>query len=43
MLSELTPYPQFVVIGFAFADSDPFTGIDLDACAAKDGPLAAWA
>src|SRR5437667_1272733 len=91
ILSELTPYPQFVVwkytveqgklkkrpynprtnlpartndprtwagvepslkalttgryngIGFVFAESDPFTGIDLDACVAKDGSLAAWA
>ncbi len=91
LLSELTPYPQFVVwkytvehgklkkrpfnprtnlpartndsttwarvepslkalatgrfngIGFVFAESDPFTGIDLDACVGKDGSIAAWA
>src|SRR2546425_8917367 len=91
LLSELTPYPQFVVwkytveqgklkkrpftprthlpartndpttwgrvehslkalatgryngIGFVFSETDPFTGIDLDACVAKDGTLAAWA
>src|SRR2546421_558092 len=88
LLSELTPYPQFVVwkytveqkklkkrpfnprthvpartndpstwtdanvalnalatgryngIGFVFAESDPFTGIDLDACVGKDGSIA---
>src|SRR3989440_2475582 len=91
LLSELTPYPQFVVwkytveqgklkkrpfnprtnmpartndastwtrvepslkalatgryngIGFVFAEADPFTGIDLDACVVTDGTLAAWA
>src|SRR5438105_1036907 len=91
MLSELLPYPQFVVwkytventklkkrpfnprthtaartndpstwtdvnqalralatgryngIGFVFAESDPFTGTDLDACVSKDGTIAAWA
>src|SRR6266571_1923213 len=91
LLSELTPYPQFVVwkytvennklkkrpfnpktnlpaktndpttwasvepslkalatgryngIGFLFAEADPFTGTDLDACVAKDGSIAAWA
>src|SRR5437667_2113295 len=91
LLSELTPYPQFVVwkytveqgklkkrpfhprtnlpaktndpttwtsiepalkalatgryngIGFAFSESDPFTGTDLDACVGKDGSIAAWA
>src|SRR2546421_8406169 len=91
LLSELTPYPQFVVwkytveqgklkkrpfnprthlpaktndsttwarvepslkalatgryngIGFVFAEADPFTGTDLDACVAKDGTIAAWA
>src|SRR6266487_4398502 len=91
LLSELTPYPQFVVwkytvehgklkkrpfnprtnlpartndpgtwarvelslhalttgryngIGFVFAEADPFTGIDLDACVAKDGTIAPWA
>src|SRR2546423_3339160 len=90
LLSELTPYPQFVVwkytveqgklkkrpfnprthtaartndpttwarvepslkalatgryngIGFVFAEADPFTGIDLDACVGKDGTLSAW-
>src|SRR2546429_236101 len=89
LLSELTPYPQFVVwkytveegklkkrpfnprtylpartndpntwtslepslkalssgryngIGFVFAESDPFTGTDLDACVNKDGHIAA--
>src|SRR5256885_6727387 len=30
-------------IGFVFADSDPFTGTDLDACVAKDGQIAPWA
>ena len=91
LLSELTPYPQFVVwkytveqgklkkrpfnprthlpaktndpstwtslepslkalangryngIGFVFAENDPFTGTDLDACVSKDGGIAAWA
>ncbi len=91
LLSELTPYPQFVVwkytvehgklkkrpfnprtnlpartndpgtwarvelslhalttgryngIGFVFAEADPFTGTDLDACVAKDGTIAPWA
>src|SRR5712691_1648835 len=91
LLSELTPYPQFVVwkyvmekkklkkrpfnprtnvpaktndpstwtdvnvalralatgryngIGFVFAESDPFTGTDLDACVSKDGTIAPWA
>ena len=91
LLSELTPYPQFVVwkytvehgklkkrpfnpkthlpartndhgtwtrvehslhalatgryngIGFVFAEIDPFTGTDLDACVAKDGTIAPWA
>src|SRR5256886_4968534 len=91
MLSELMPYPQFVVwkymvenkklkkrpynprtnlpartndpttwarvehslkalatgryngIGFVFSETDPFTGIDLDACVAKDGTIAPWA
>src|SRR6266516_714003 len=91
LLSELMPYPQFVVwkytmenkklkkrpfnprthtaartndpttwarvepslkalttgryngIGFVFSEADPFTGIDLDACVAKDGKPAAWA
>src|SRR6266566_8027261 len=91
LLSELTPYPQFVVwkytlenqklkkrpyqpkthlpaktndpstwtdvtvalrtlatgryngIGFVFTESDPFTGIDLDACVGKDGTIAPWA
>src|SRR6266487_6003141 len=91
LLSELTPYPQFVVwkytvenkklkkrpfnphtnlpaktndpatwtdvtvalkalatgryngIGFVFAEADPFTGTDLDACVGKDGNIAAWA
>lgn len=91
LLSELTPYPQFVVwkytmeqkklkkrpynprthlpakttdlstwgrvehalnalatgqyngIGFVFAESDPFTGTDIDACVEKDGTLAPWA
>jgi primase-polymerase (primpol)-like protein len=91
LLSELTPYPQFVVwkytmeqgklkkrpfnpkthlpartndsttwarvesslkalatrryngIGFVFSETDPFTGIDLDACVAKDGTIAPWA
>src|SRR5437879_363492 len=91
LLSELTPYPQFVVwkytlenqklkkrpyqpkthlpaktndpstwtdvtvalrtlatgryngIGFVFTESDPFTGIDLDACVGKDGSIAPWA
>ena len=27
-------------IGFVFAEADPFTGIDLDGCVAKDGSLA---
>ncbi len=91
MLSELLPYPQFVVwkytvedkklkkrpfhprthtaartndpstwtrldpalkalatgryngIGYVFSEADPFTGIDLDACVAKDGQIAPWA
>src|SRR5438067_253240 len=91
LLSELTPYPQFVVwkytmeqgklkkrpynprtnlpaktndpntwgsvehslkalatgryngIGFVFAESDPFTGTDLDNCVSKDGSIAPWA
>ena len=91
LLSELTPYPQFVIwkytvenkklkkrpfnpktnlpaktndpatwtdvtvalkalatgryngIGFVFAESDPFTGTDLDACVGKDGSIAPWA
>src|SRR6266567_33534 len=91
LLSELTPYPHFVVwkytmenkklkkrpfnprthtaartndpttwtrvepslqalatgryngIGFVFTEVNPFTGIDLDACVAKDGTIAAWA
>src|SRR6266480_2361400 len=91
LLSELTPYPQFVVwkytvenkklkkrpyqpithmpaktndpstwtdvtvalkalstgryngIGFVFSETDPFTGIDLDACVGKDGSIAPWA
>jgi len=30
-------------IGFVFSETDPFTGIDLDACVAKDGSIAAWA
>ncbi len=30
-------------IGFVFAESDPFTGTDLDNCVAKDGSIAAWA
>src|SRR3989440_1946866 len=30
-------------IGFVFAESDPFTGTDLDNCVAKDGTIAAWA
>src|SRR2546425_1515879 len=30
-------------IGFVFAESDPFTGTDLDTCVAKDGSIAAWA
>src|SRR3989442_6786667 len=30
-------------IGFVFAERDPFTGTDLDACVAKDGSIAAWA
>src|SRR6266516_1786824 len=30
-------------IGFVFAESDPFTGTDLDACVAKDGSIAPWA
>ena len=30
-------------IGFVFTEADPFTGIDLDGCVAKDGSLAAWA
>ncbi len=30
-------------IGFVFAESDPFTGTDLDACVAKDGTIASWA
>src|SRR5438874_7831554 len=91
LLSELTPYPQFVVwkytveqgklrkrpfnprrhlpaktndsttwarvepplkalatgryngIGFVFSETDPFTGIDLDGCVAKDGTFVPWA
>src|SRR6266700_4585356 len=91
LLSELTPYPHFVVwkytvedkklkkrpfnprthtsartndpstwthidpalkalatgryngIGFVFADSDPFSGTDLDNCVSKDGSIAPWA
>src|SRR2546421_9801647 len=91
LLSELPPYPQFVVwkytmeqkklkkrpfnprthlpaktndpttwtsiepalkalatgryngIGFVFAESDPFTGTDVDACVARDGSIAPWA
>ena len=30
-------------IGFVFAESDPFTGTDLDNCVSKDGSIAAWA
>ena len=30
-------------IGFVFAESDPFTGTDLDACVSKDGTIAPWA
>src|SRR5256714_10105830 len=30
-------------IGFVFSETDPFTGIDLDACVAKDGTIAPWA
>src|SRR5437764_15224203 len=30
-------------IGFVFAETDPFTGTDLDACVAKDGSIAPWA
>src|SRR5260370_5315365 len=90
LLSELTPYPHFVVwkyvmehkklkkrpfnprthlpaktngpttwtsiepalkalatgryngIGFVFAETDPFTGTDLDACVSQDGLISAW-
>ncbi len=30
-------------IGFVFADSDPFTGTDLDACVGKERTIAPWA
>src|SRR5438045_2571951 len=30
-------------IGFVFSETDPFTGIDLDVCVAKDGTIAPWA
>ncbi|MFL5591546.1 MAG: hypothetical protein ACJ8DI_28375 [Ktedonobacteraceae bacterium] len=30
-------------IGFVFSETDPFTGIDLDVCVAKDGSIASWA
>src|SRR5881227_2447521 len=30
-------------IGFVFAESDPFTGTDLDACVSKDGTISVWA
>src|SRR5437588_312621 len=30
-------------IGFVFAENDPFTGTDLDACVSKDGSIAPWA
>src|SRR5438270_9378763 len=30
-------------IGFVFAETDPFTGTDLDNCVGKDGSIATWA
>lgn len=30
-------------IGFVFAETDPFIGIDLDSCVEKDGAIAQWA
>ncbi len=30
-------------IGFVFSESDPFTGIDLDACITKEGSIEPWA
>src|SRR5438874_3647676 len=34
---------RFNGIGFVFAESDPFTGTDVDACVARDGTIAPWA
>lgn len=34
---------EFDGVGFVFAETDPFTGIDLDKCVGPDGTLEPWA
>ena len=41
--SALDAAPRYSGVGYVFAFSDPYTGIDLDGCLDADGQIADWA